>query len=149
MKFIKAHKALWVILGLIILMLIVGLVIFIKLSPDAGKDSYGNRLAGIENYPISEEKIKTMQTEAEQIEGIQTLSYILNGRRIDLIVKVDAELSKERAIEYANKTLEYFSDEEKAYYDFQIFFKTEGESEVYPIIGYKHKTSGTYVWKQE
>lgn len=149
MEFIKTHKILCIILGLIVLMLITGFVIFMKLSPDVGKDAYGNRLTGIENYPISDEKIKNMQAEAEQVEGVQTLNYILNGRRIDLIVKVDLELPKERAIEYANQTLEHFSEEEKAYYDIQIFFKTEGESEIYPIIGYKHKTSSTYVWKQE
>lgn len=149
MNFIKKHKILCIILGIVIVLLIAGIVIFLKLSPDSGKDSYGNRLAGIENYPISQERVQNMQAEALQTEGIQSLNYILNGRRIDLIVKVNSDMSKENAKQYANKTLEYFSEEEKAYYDFQIFFQTDGESEIYPIIGAKHKTSSAYIWNQE
>lgn len=149
MKFIKMHKTVCTILGIVVLLAIVLIVIIIKLSPNSALNLYGNRLAGIENYSISEDRIQNMRKDAEQVEGIQSFSYNLKGRRIDLIVKVNADFSKEAAIQYANKTLEYFSDDEKSYYDLQIFFHTEEESEIYPIIGAKHKTSSTYVWKQE
>lgn len=149
MNFIKTHKTLCIILGIIVLLIIAFIILFIKFSPNSSKDLYGNRLAGIEKYPISEERIQNMCKDAEQVEGIQSLSYNLRGRLINLIVKVNVDLSKENAIQYANKTLEYFSEEEKAFYDFQIFFQTDGESEIYPFIGAKHKTSNTYVWKQE
>lgn len=149
MEFIKTHKTLCIILGIVILLVVAGIVIFIKFSPNLATNPYGNRLTGIENYPISEERIQNMSKDAEQVEGIQSFSYDLKGRLINLVVKVNADLPKESAIQYANKTLEYFSEEEKAYYDLQIFFYTEEESEIYPIIGAKHKTSNAYVWKQE
>lgn len=149
MKFIKTHKVICIIIGIMILMLIAGLVIFIKLSPDGKKNAFGNRLTGIENYPINEESMKNMMTEALQVEGIQAINYNVKGRTVNILVTVVEQMSKENAIAYANKTLEYFTDEIKSYYDIQIFISTDTESEIYPIMGYKHKTRDTYVWKQE
>ncbi len=131
------------------ILLIIGIVLFVKLSPDASKDVYGNRLVDIEKYPIDEERIQTMNTEFLTLDGIQSVNHNIKGRRINITLKLDASVSKDVAIQYANKTLEYFTDEIKSYYDIQIFLMTEEDSEIYPMIGYKHKTSSTYIWKQE
>lgn len=149
MKFIKSHKTLFIVLAVIIVLLIAGIVLFIKLSPDSSKDAYGNRLVDIEKYPIDQERVQAMITEFQELEGIQSVNYTVNGRRINIIMKLSPEVSKDTAIAYANKTLEYFTDEIKSYYDMQVFLTTEEESEIYPMIGYKHKTSSTYIWKQE
>ena len=44
------------------------------------------------------------------------------------------------------KILEGFEQNIKEYYDFQVFITTEQESEIYPIIGYKHFNSANFVW---
>ncbi len=150
MKFIKSHKTLCIILAIVAILLIAGIVLFIKFSPDTNKDVYGNRLVDIEKYPIDQERLQVMSTEfATNLEGVQSVSHNIKGRRINITLKLGASVPKDIAIQYANKTLEYFTDEVKSYYDIQIFLLTEEESEIYPMIGYKHKTSGTYVWKQE
>ena len=149
MKFIKSHKTLCIILAIIIIFLVAGMALFFKLSPDSSKDAYGTRLTDIEKYPIDQERMQAMSTEFQELDGVQSVNYTVNGRRINITIKLGAEVQKETAIQYANKTLEYFTDEIKSYYDMQIFLITDEESEIYPIIGSKHKTRSTYVWNQE
>ena len=148
-KFIKSHKTLLIIIGIVLLILFAGILAYLKLSPDSKKDLYGNRLDGIEEHPIEEKNINNMQSEMKEMEGIISVSYNLKGRLINIIIKIDPGVLKDTAIYYANKSLEYFPEEEKAYYDIQVFLLAEGESEIYPMIGYKHKTSNGLVWKQE
>ena len=110
---------------------------------------YGNRLEDIEKYPIDDARMNEMITRAQEIEGIQSVNYHLQGRIIYINVKVTSDLPKDQAIQYANTTLEYFTDEQKTYYELQIIFYSDEESEIYPIMGSKHKTADTYKWKQE
>ena len=42
--------------------------------------------------------------------------------------------------------LEKFTDEEKKFYDFQIFINSSEESDIYPIIGYKINTVEEFSW---
>lgn len=159
MKFIKSHKNLFIIIGIVLVVALAAIIIYIKFSPDSKKDLYGNRLTDIEKYQIEESRMKDMIARADEIEGIESVSYNIKGRLVNIIVKCSRDLPQEQAMEYANVTLEYFTEEEKAYYDIQIFLiadkkvcddeNCEEEIEIYPIIGYKHKTTGTYVWKQE
>ena len=63
------------------------------------------------------------------------------------------EVANDTALEvskgYANKTLSYFTAEQKEYYDIQVLIKSDSEeSEVYPIIGAKHKTSTAFIWTE-
>lgn len=147
MKYIKSHKTLFIVLAVLIILLIAGIVLFLKLSPDSSKDAYGNRLVDIEKYPIDQERMQAMSTEfTTNLEGVQSVNYTVNGRRINITMKLGAAVPKDIAIQYANKTLEYFTDEIKSYYDIQIFLSTDEESEIYPMIGSKHKTRDTYVW---
>ncbi len=155
MKFIRSHKILIAILITFVLIIIIGIVIFLKLSPDQKKDVYGNRLTEINQHQINQETLEKMKTEMQKTEEIQTVSSNIKGRLINIIIQVGASVPKEVAIQSANKTLEYFTEEDKAYYDMQVFIainkeeNSAGENPIYPIIGYKHKTSSTYIWKQE
>lgn len=148
-NFMKTHKALLIVIGVIIALLIAGILVYLKLSPDSKKDLYGNHLDGIEEHPIDEVSVTNMQSEMSTMEGITSISYNLKGRLINIIIKFDPNLPKDNAIWYANKSLEYFSEDAKSYYDIQVFLLTDGESDIYPMIGYKHKTSSGLVWKQE
>ena len=56
---------------------------------------------------------------------------------------VDVETAKEVAL----KTLDYFTDKQKNYYDIQIILTNENsDMDGYPKMGYKHKTSESIVW---
>ncbi len=146
MKFIKKHK-IEVIAVLIIF--IICILSYFAIKPLLGNDSnkYGNRLDGIENVKISDEQINKMIKELEDKKDIKSVKYNLEGRLIYIIVEVSNETAVDVSKGYANKILEYFDDEQKSYYDIQVIVKSDSsESEVYPIIGSKHKTSTGFVW---
>lgn len=147
MKFIRKHKftTFTIIMLLVIFILVFSLIRF--LVPNYDGDGYGNRLKGIENYKIDEKNINELKSAINQNEGVVSVEYLLTGKLIDITLVVKDEVEKDTAKGYATQTLTYFTDKQKGYYDIQVLVKSENaESEKYPIIGYKHKTSETLIW---
>ena len=146
MKFIKKHKIEFIALFTIIIICILG---YFAVKPLLGNDSnkYGNRLDGIENVKITDEQVKKLTSEMEENKDIKSIKYDLQGRLIYIILEVSNETAVDVSKGYANKILNYFDDEQKTYYDMQVIIKSDSEeSEVYPIIGAKHKTSTSFIW---
>lgn len=148
MKFIKNNKILvTLILIAVIMFSTILIIIFSNLS--SGNNEYGNRLDGIEKYPITEEVINNIKSEISSLEKVESINYNLEGRLINFVIKVEDDLIVSEAKNYSEKILENFSDDIKSYYDIQILIDSNiDESENYPIVGYKHKTSDSLVWKQ-
>ena len=85
--------------------------------------------------------------EMQKIEGIKSFEIDIKGRLVYVITEVSNEIAVEVAKGYANKVLEQLEDEQKAYYDIQAIITSDSEeSEVYPIMGAKHKTSTGFIW---
>lgn len=146
MKFIKKHKIEFIALLVMIIICVLG---YFAVKPLLGNDSnkYGNRLDGIEEVKISDEQINKMISELEDKKDINSVKYDLQGRLIYIILEVSNATAVDVSKGYANKILEYFDDSQKSYYDIQVIVKSDSEeSEVYPIIGSKHKTSISFVW---
>ena len=148
MEFIKKNKILVSLLVIaIVFFAAIMIIIFSNLS--IGNNEYGNRLDNIEKYPISDETINEIKTDISSHEKVTSVSYNLEGKLANFILTVDDSLEEETAKNYANKILENLSDDVKSYYDIQVLVDSDNkESEVYPIIGYKHKTTDMFVWKQ-
>lgn len=148
MEFIKKNKILVSLLVIaIVFFAAIMIIIFSNLS--IGNNEYGNRLDNIEKYPISDEAINEIKTDISSYEKVTFVSYNLEGKLANFILTVDDSLEEETAKNYANKILENLSDDVKSYYDIQVLVDSDNEeSEVYPIIGYKHKTTDMFVWKQ-
>lgn len=150
MKFINKHKV-GIIAGIVII--VIGVLTYFALKSmfiignDKGK--YGNRLDGIENVQIADEEVSKLVKEMEEIKDIKSVKYNLQGRLIYIIMEVANDTALEVSKGYANKTLSYFTAEQKEYYDIQVLIKSDSEeSEVYPIIGAKHKTSTAFIWTE-
>ncbi|MDD3453516.1 MAG: hypothetical protein PHN42_04545 [Bacilli bacterium] len=147
MKFIKNHKTLMAVISVIVIMLIAFIILLLALVGSVGKDVYGNRLDNIKNYKIENSQISTLKEDMKKLDSVEDIAYNLEGRLINVIITISNSLAIETAKSYADKVLEYFEDEQKTYYDIQIYLTTKEESETYPIIGYKNKSSETIVWK--
>lgn len=114
---------------------------------DSKKDEYGNRLDGIESVKISDDTISKLESELGALEEIEKVKYRLQGRLIYISLKVKDGVSTDTAREISTRILDYFDEEEKAYYDIQIIVSSVNkESEGYPFMGYKHKTEESIVW---
>lgn len=147
MEFIRKHKFTTCTISVLLIIIILAFAIFRFLIPNYGGDLYGNRLSGISSYKIDDTKVSEMKDVIGKLEGVTSVEYILEGKLIDIVIRVEDGLERDVAKGYADQALTYFSDEEKGYYDAEVMLTSDNEnSEKYPIIGYKHKTSEVLVW---
>lgn len=151
MKWIKENKLLSILIGIILVFMIFVTIILVRLLSGNNVSEYGDRLEGIEKVQISKKKTDKMIKELEAEEKIEKVTYLRDGKKqegrlVSVILKVK-DVNKEEAINFGNKVLEYFDDEEKAFYDIQVYLDNVDEKNTeFPIIGYKHKTSSALVW---
>lgn len=148
MKFIKNNKLLITLFVIALVFFSAIMMIILKNISLSSENEYGNRLDGIEQYPITEEMITSIKEEIGSFDKVENITYNLEGRLANFIIKVDDTLAEEDARNYAGRIIERLNDDIKSYYDIQVLIDSNVESEVYPMIGYKHKTSNTLVWKQ-
>lgn len=147
MDFIRRHKFTTCVIIIFLIIVIFGVAFLRFLLPNYSGDLYGNRLNGISSYEIDDTKIDEMKEAIGGTEGVVSVDYLLEGKLINITIKVKDEFDKEAAKNLASQTLTYFSDDEKGFYDIQVLISSEDQnSEKYPIIGYKHKTSESLVW---
>lgn len=148
MKFIKKHKVGLIVL-FVCLLLMVLLFFGIKNAffSNIEESKYGNRLDGIENYPVEDSLVNEIKDMLMETEDVNEVTYDLEGRIINFIIEVKSDVDLTTSHSLADKIAEKFTDEYKAFYDIQIFLTCEDEtSELYPTIGYKHKTSVGFKW---
>lgn len=146
MSFIKKHKKLCV-FGIILLVLLVLLIVLFKtFSVDYSLDEYGDRLDGIEKVEIKKSVSDKLVSEIKDIESVKKVNYRLKGRLVYIEIMFNEDVSVENAKEIAAKSLEYFTDDQKAFYDFEFILTNEKETEGYPELGSKHKSSDNIVW---
>lgn len=148
LEFVKKHKVVLIVVAIALVLLI--LMFFgIKNAffSNASKGKYGNRLDGIENYKIEDSNINDIKTMLTETGIVNKVTYDLEGRIINFIIEVQDEVDLVTSRSLADKIAEKFSDEIKSFYDIQVFLTcVNKESELYPTIGYKHKTSGGFKW---
>ena len=150
MKFFMKHKVVSTILGVILLIIIIGYMLLSQFMPDLSKSEYGDRLDGINKEKISSQEVSKMKSEIGGIQDVKKVTYHLKGRLINIIIDVKDGMSLDNAKSTASKVLDYFKTSEKEFYDIQVFVTCDSNSknDIYPVIGYKNKTSDSLVWKQ-
>lgn len=144
MNFLKRNKN--IIIALVIFFIAILLCVQLKnmLIPNEGAAVYGNRLDGkIELADDIESKVSA------KAEGANSVKLRTSGRIINITITVANDVSKDAAKEYAKKTLEAFSTEEKNYYDIQFYILKEGEATDFPIMGYKIQNAETITWTKD
>ena len=149
MEFFKKNKVVIILGGIFVLIMVATLIAGIHLLyPDGKISKYGNRTDGIENVPIHDDKVESIKSSLMETQKVVEVTYNLEGRLINFIVDVVPETDIVSAKALSDKILLAFNEQEKAYYDMQLYItcKDDAESEIYPIIGYKHKTSMNFVW---
>ena len=148
MNFIKRNK--FTIIAIVIFLLFVALLIVVKnfFFPNSADALYGNRLDGIEEVEISDSTIDEVKEKLSE-ESVSSTTARISGRTVEIIITANDDVSLETAKTYVDKAIEPFSEEEKGYYDFQVFVKKNTEANDFPIIGYRHRTSDKFTWTKD
>lgn len=145
MNFVKEHK---LISGLVIFLtvfLLLIVILFSFLSKESGS-AYGDRLKGIENVKISSDTETRIESEMKNLDKVKEVEYLSHGRLINILITVDKDMKVSKAKNYGEKVVDFLNDKELDYYDIQIFISCDDENNVYPVIGYKHKTGDKFYW---
>lgn len=148
-KFIKNHKKQCIIGGIIFLVIFFAIIIWLFIIPIFSNNKYGDRLDGIEDHEISSETIDTIEEALLDNEQILDFSYNNEGRCLRFIITVDSEMSTDDAKALGDVILENIDEDDQSYYDIEFYVDTEEDNDNYPIAGYKHKTSDTFVFGNE
>lgn len=150
MKNFYRENRVFSILMLIAVLCIVTIGVFLVLYFFNGQSTnkYGNRLEGMEKVKINNKKLDEYKDLISAENNVSSVDVNLHGKIIyaSIIINKDAGVSD--GVNAALKSLDFFKDEEKAYYDFSfIIDKAEkDESENYPVMGYKNAIAANIVW---
>ena len=144
--FLKKYKLLIIII--IIILMIIGVMIglFNLVAPDYHKSLYGNRLESIKEHKVKTKTIDKIERDITSLEHVSKFNYNLKGKIMNFVIIVSKDTSIDTSKELGTIILDNLGKNEKDYYDIQVFLVSDEDSDEYPIIGYKHRTSEKIVW---
>jgi preprotein translocase subunit SecF len=148
-KYLKENKTLAVLLIVAVVCIVISIALLFKYFYFGnGGSKYGTRLEGIENVTISDESKNNTIKNLETTEKVEKASMTINGKRIDIkiVFKSDATLTEAQNI--ALLSLDNFTEEEKAFYDFEFTIKQEASetTEGFLLMGAKNVNGTNLVW---
>ena len=148
-KKIRNNKVLLVLLGILLVCIIaIGILFYKFFYAGAGGSKYGNRLNGIENYPLSsnlQDEIKSLYSDNSKV---GTIKVNTEGRVIYIDIDFKETLKVNEAESLAEKSLEKIGENNLTYYDvhFILTYSGEEENENFPVFGAKSSNSLKVVW---
>lgn len=147
-KFFKKNKmkVMLITIAAAILLFVIITLYLLFFSSKGGK--YGNRLDDVKKVEISNKTVTKIKDSLKESDYITEVEYHLEGKLINILVTVNADADRNSVVNDSSKILDSLSDKVKKAYDVQVLVDSKEESENYPIIGYKHKTSDNFVWSK-
>lgn len=147
MNFIKTHKKLIIFVVIVLIAIMLVLLLLKSFNIDYSKSEYGDRLNGIKSHEIKKDTQKKLKEELENLNEVKKCEYRLQGRLINITLTMTDGVNINDAKEISKKVLDYFNDDDKKFYDIQVFLKNENDNmEGYPKIGQKHKSRDAIAW---
>lgn len=145
----KSNKVLLVLLGILAVCFIsIGILFYKFFYAGTSGSKYGNRLNGIENYPLSktlQDDIKSLYKDNSKVGEIKVTN---EGRIIYISMNFKETLKVSDAESLAEKSLEKIGESNLTYYDVQFIltYSGEEENENFPVFGAKSSNSLKVVW---
>jgi hypothetical protein len=145
MKKIKKYYK-WIILAVtLIVILALSILIYINLF----KQGEENRLEGIEEYTVTKKEINLVKENFNKLEGINDIDIYTNYKIIKIYIKLNEDIDFDDVSEVSLESINNFSEENLKFYDVEVFIDSlDEESEIYPKIGYKHKSNSEFTWNR-
>ena len=136
--FIKNHKKTCIVGGIFLLLLLIFFIVFF-IVPLFKTNNYGDRLEGIEDYPVTKSAVNKVTDALEENENVDDVRYNNEGRILNFIVTINKDMALEDAKSLANVVSDNLNKKTKKYYDIEVFLTTKEDSDIYPVIGYHAK----------
>lgn len=123
--------------------------VFYKLVLSQTSDTkaiYGERLDGIEEVKISKTKKEDIENSIKEVGNNKSVKVTIQGKIINVMITINDDVTRDSAKGLADKVLEKLSEDEKRFYDIQVFIKKDVEDVQLPIIGYHHPKKNGFSW---
>ena len=149
-KFFEENRTLFILIVVAIVCIIISVILLFKYFYFGnGGSNYGDRLEGIENVRISDEKQNEVSSKIDEDALVQSSTVGITGKRVDIRIVFEEKASLIDAQGIALKSLDNFSDEEKAFYDFHFTLKQEAteKTEGFLTMGAKNVNGSNLVWE--
>lgn len=109
--------------------------------------SNNTRYDGIEEHKLTNDEINSTKDILKEIGSIKEIDMYVSSKIIKIIVNIEEDVDFEQVKSISNQALVNISEENLAFYDIEIYVNSMNkESEIYPQIGYKHKTNLEFSW---
>lgn len=145
--FYKNNRIFVILMGIAIfcVAIIASAFLYIVLSQNSG-ELYGNRLNGIETVQISKDRLTTLENTIKEDTKVEKVSSRIQGKIIYINIYVK-EGKVEDAKNIAIKSLDFFNNDEKSFYDIAFTLnKDDVEDVIFPILGYKKSDNTIISW---
>ena len=148
-KLYNENRTLFIILTIAIVCIFISLVLLLKYFYFGnGQTKYGDRLQGIENVKIDDNKINDVKSSIQLEDKVSSVSMNVNGKIIYIKINFNNNATLVEAQSIAVKSLEKFSDDEKKFYDFEftLYQDSTEQKEGFRIMGAKNVNGSNLVW---
>ena len=146
MSFIRKNKFTIIAIGVFLILVILAFQIVTMFFPKDGTALYGDRLDGIENVELTKTKLTKIEDVLKENEIVKKASVSVQGKIVEVIITVQDDTSVDSAKELNTTVLNSLEEDEKKFYDIQIFVKKDTDATDFPIIGYKHHARDNFSW---
>lgn len=145
MKKLKKYYKLIVFILVLIVFIVLGVFIYKNLFQGSGAD----RLENIENYKLTKKEKNKVNDKINELSKIENVKIYTNNKIIKIFIELEEDLDFHDIKDTSNELIECFSSDNLKFYDLEIFITSKNEeSEVYPKIGYKHKSDSEFTWNR-
>jgi hypothetical protein len=148
-KIYYENKTLFILLVIALCCILVSIILLFKYFYFGnGATKYGDRLDGIEKVEITDDKENTVKSSIESNKLVDSASVDISGKIIYLKITFKETASLVEAESVAVKSLDNFSDDEKAFYDFEftLYQAPTDKNEGFKIMGAKNVNGSNLVW---
>lgn len=143
----KRGNTLYIKISIIFLILIALVVLGVMTYNILFSSNDSSRFIGIEKYKLTDKEIKSAKDKIKELENVSDIDIYIKSKIIRVIVNLEQDIEFDKVKEKSNEMIKSFSQENLSYYDVEIFVESKNkDSEIYPKVGYKHKTNSEFVW---
>lgn len=150
LKELKKYKYTTLAIILFLVLIVIAYVCYGLLFGSRGVPQYGNRLDGIEAVKPSKDTLDNSASELKKkYDFIADIDVSLSGKIINYVITVNDGTTAVKAKEMITKVVDTYTNDQIAYFDFQVFVTNENaETKGFPIIGYKNKENKVFSYSQ-
>lgn len=155
-KFYKENRVFVILMGIALVCIAIIAWMFVSyVVHSSTSNKYGNRLDGIKDVEIKDEKITEMETSILEMNKVQDVKINLHGKLLNFNISFEKEATVEEAQNVSISCMEFFEEDYLNFYDLQFLVtipegKAATEDEEEPkdlvIIGYRKAGMTTITW---